>query len=74
MVMAGPWRSIAPSAPLSVGTGLVPDRLQLRNAILRHQVGQIGDTVFDGVMETLELGVGLGRPRPQLGDITFGLR
>jgi hypothetical protein len=56
--MVGPSRSIAPSA-LGVSTGPVPDRLQLGDTILQHQVREIGDTVFDGVVEPFELGVRL---------------
>jgi hypothetical protein len=53
---------------LCVGTGLVTDRLQLAYAVLQHQVGQIGHPVFDGVIESLELGSGLGRPQQPSPD------
>ena len=55
--------------PLGVSTDLIADRRLLSDAVLQHQVGEIGDTVFDGVVEKLELGVGLGRPFTQSGDV-----
>lgn len=44
-------------SPLSVGAGLVPDRLQLGNSVLQHRVGEVDDAVFDRVVKSLELGV-----------------
>jgi hypothetical protein len=35
--------------PLCVGAGLIADRLELRNSVLEHRVGQIGDAVLDRV-------------------------
>jgi hypothetical protein len=55
--------------PLGVGAGMIADRLQFSDALLQHEVGEIGDAVLDRVIESLELGVGLGRPLPQLGDM-----
>jgi hypothetical protein len=42
--------------PLSVGAGLIADRLQLGNAVLQHRVGEVGDAVLDRVVEPLEFG------------------
>jgi hypothetical protein len=55
--------------PLCVSAGLIADSLQLRNAALQHRVGEIGNAVLDGVVEPLELGVDLGRPFAQGGDM-----
>jgi hypothetical protein len=55
--------------PLGVSTGLIPDRLQLGNAVLQHQIGKIGHAIFNGVVEPLELGVCFGRPLGQFGDM-----
>jgi hypothetical protein len=54
---------------LSVGVGLIPDGLQLGNAVLQHRVGKIGDAVLDGVVEPLELRVDFGRALAQFGDV-----
>ena len=55
--------------PLSVGTGLIADRLQLGNTVLQRQVGEIGDAIFNGIVEPLEFGVCLGRPLAQFSDM-----
>ena len=47
--------------PLSVKPGLISRGLQFTNAVLQHGVGQIGDAILDGVIESLEFGVCLGR-------------
>ncbi len=55
--------------PLRIGVGLFADGLQLGNAVLQHRVGEIGDAIFDGVVEPLELGVRFGRTLAQGGDM-----
>lgn len=57
--------------PLGASTGLIPDRLQLGDAILQHQVGEIGDAAFDGVVEPLEFGVCLSHPLALIGRLTW---
>ena len=47
--------------PLCVKPGLISRGLQFTNAVLQHGIGQIGDAILDGVIESLELGVRLGR-------------
>jgi hypothetical protein len=47
--------------PLSVKAGLVARGLQFTGAVLQHGIGQIGNTILDGVVEPLEFGVCFGR-------------
>lgn len=54
---------------LCVGASLIPDRLQLRNSVLQHRVGEIGAAVLDRIVNPLELGVCLGPPLAQFGDM-----
>jgi hypothetical protein len=61
------WRNRRPGSfnrilgPLRVKAGLISRGLQFTNAVLQHGVGQIGDAIRDGVIESLELGICLGR-------------
>jgi hypothetical protein len=48
-------------SPLSVKPGLISRGLQFTNAVLQHGVGQISDAILDGVIESLEFGICLGR-------------
>ena len=47
--------------PLRVQAGLVAGGLQFTDAVLQDGVGQIGDAILDGVIESLEFGICLGR-------------
>jgi hypothetical protein len=69
VVMVGPCRLTAPSARSVSARALVPDGLQFGDAVLQQQVGEIGDTILDGVVEPLELAIRLGRPLAQFGDM-----
>jgi len=44
---ANPLSIFRTLCPFSVSTGLIADRLQLGNAILQYQAGEIGDAVFE---------------------------
>jgi hypothetical protein len=47
--------------PLCVGAALVANGLQLDRALLEHRIGDVGDSVFDGVLQPLELSLCFGR-------------
>jgi hypothetical protein len=66
-MMAGPNPFYRALGPLSVSTGLVADRLQFGDAVLQNHVRKIGDAIFDGVIEPLQ--VCLSRPHAQFGDM-----
>ena len=55
--------------PLRVKPGLISRSLQFIGAVLQHGIGEIGDTVLDGIVEPPEFGVCLGRPLAQFGDV-----
>jgi len=55
--------------PLCVKAGLVARGLQFADAILQHGIGEIGDTVLDGIIEPLEFGICLGRPLTKVGNV-----
>ena len=47
----------APAALFSVGAGLISRDLQLGNAVLQYRIGEIGNAVFDRIVDPLEFGV-----------------
>jgi AraC-like DNA-binding protein len=55
--------------PLCVKAGLVARGLQFVTALLQHGVGQISDTILDGVIESLEFGLCSGRALTQVGNV-----
>jgi hypothetical protein len=55
--------------PLCIKAGLVARGLQLTDAVLQQWVGQISDAILDGVVESLEFGVGLGRSLASFGKV-----
>jgi len=54
---------------LCVKAGPIARGLQFTDAVFQQGIGEIGDTVLDGVLEPLEFGIGLGRPLAQFGDM-----
>ena len=68
-VMLGPSRSSAPAARSASARRLVADGLQLGHTLLEHRIGDVGDPVFDRVVEPLELGVCFGTALAQFGDV-----
>ncbi len=55
--------------PLCVGAGLIADGLQLGHTLLEHRIGDISDSVFDGVVEALQFGIRFGCTLAQFGDV-----
>lgn len=54
---------------LGIASGLITDRGQLGYAILERGIAHIDHAVFDGLVQPLELGFGLGGPALQIGDV-----
>lgn len=54
---------------LCVRAGLVADGLQLDHARLEHRVGHVGDSVFDRVVQPLELGFCFRSALAQFGNM-----
>jgi hypothetical protein len=55
--------------PLCVSVSLIADRRELRNSVLQHRVGEIGDAVLDRVVEPLEFGICFACPLTQFGEM-----
>ncbi|MES0110017.1 hypothetical protein [Mesorhizobium sp. M0013] len=61
----------APFCTLSVGTCSVSGSLQLTDAPFEIGITQISETVFDRLVQSRELGLGVRRLPLQLGDSAF---
>ena len=62
---SGPFDRVL--GPLCVGSGLIADGLQVCHAFLEHRIGDVGDSVFNRVVQSLEFGFGCALA--QFGDM-----
>jgi hypothetical protein len=60
--------------PLSGGAGLIADCLQLGHTLLAHRIGHLRASIFDRVVEVLELGLRLRPSLAEFGNMPFGAR